>query len=86
MRFFDKYVFIRKITFETDHKYVEEIQRKPLLAASRQLHRKMMQIQRYGLGVMYKKGIELHVADTLSRAYSESPRKVSYEEKYLFKL
>ena len=31
----------------------------------------MMQLQAYDIKVIYKKGKEMHVADALSRAYSE---------------
>ena len=41
----------------------------------------MMKLQRYDLEVIYKKGTELYIADTLSRAYlDEAPR--DEEEEY----
>ena len=41
----------------------------------------MMKLQRYDLEVIYKKGTELYIADTLSRAYlNEAPR--DEEEEY----
>jgi hypothetical protein len=78
---FDQYVFGRDITIETDHKPLEVILQKPLLAAPKRLQRMMMQLQKYNLKVVYKRGSELYIADTLSRAYLSSPSQVGEEEK-----
>ena len=39
----------------------------------------MMQLQKYNLRVVYKRGSEMY-ADTLSRAYMSAPNQVSEEE------
>ena len=54
---------------------------KPLLAAPKRLQRMMMQLQKYNLKVVYKRGVEMYIADTLSRAYLSAPSQVSEEEK-----
>ena len=77
----DQYVFGRDITVETDHKPLEVILQKPLLAAPKRLQRMMMQLQKYNLKVAYKRGSELYIADTLGRAYLNSPSQVGEEEK-----
>ena len=77
---FDQYVFGREITVETDHKPLEVILRKPLFAAPKRLQRMMMQLQKYNLKVVYKRGTELYIADTLSRAYLSAPNQVDEEE------
>ena len=77
---FDQYVFGREITVETDHKPLEVILRKPLFAASKRLQRMMMQLQKYNLKVIYKRGSEMYIADTLSRAYLSAPNQISVEE------
>ena len=77
---FDQYVFGREITVETDHKPLEVILKKPLLAAPKRLQRMMMQLQKYNLRVVYKRGSEMYIADTLSRAYLSAPNQVSEEE------
>jgi hypothetical protein len=41
----------------------------------------IMQLQKYNLKVVYKRGSELYIADTLSRAYLSSPSQVVEEEK-----
>ncbi len=77
---FDQYVFGREITVETDHKPLEVILRKPLFAAPKRLQRMMMQLQKYNLKVVYKRGTEMYIADTLSRAYLSAPNQVDEEE------
>ena len=77
---FDQYVFGREITVEIDHKPLEVILKKPVLAAPKRLQRMMMQLQKYNLRVVYKRGSEMCIADTLSRAYLSTPNQVSEEE------
>ena len=78
---FDQYVFGRDTAVKTDHKPLEVILKNPLLAAPKRLQRMMMQLQKYNLKVVYKRGSELYIADTLSRAYLSSPSQVGEEEK-----
>ena len=54
---------------QSDHKPLEHIFRKPLHQAPLRLQKMLMSLQRYDLKVNYKPGIEMHVADALSRAY-----------------
>ena len=54
------------ITVHTDHQPLESIFKKPISKAPRRLQR--MMLLDYQFKVTYKKGKELHVADTLSRA------------------
>ena len=77
---FDQYVFGRDITVESDHKPLEVILQKPLLAAPKRLQRMMMRLQNYNLKVVYKRGSDMYIADTLSRAYVTSPCQVAREE------
>ena len=56
---------------ESDHKPLETILAKPLVSAPKRLQRIILRLQRYDLDVRYKKGSELHLADTLSRHYPE---------------
>ena len=77
---FDQFVIGREITVETDHKPLEMILRKPLFAAPKRLQRMVMQLQKYNLKVVYKRGTELYIADTLSRSYLSAPNQVDEEE------
>lgn len=69
---FEHYVYGRKVKVETDHKPLEVILKKSLLTAPKRLQRMMLRLQKYDLEVFYKKGTEMYLADTLSRAYEMS--------------
>ena len=67
---FDAYVYGRDlVNVETDHKPLEPIFMKPLDATPKRLQRMLLRLQKYNLQVRYKKGKEMLLADTLSRAY-----------------
>ncbi|XP_064629293.1 uncharacterized protein K02A2.6-like [Lineus longissimus] len=69
---FHTYVYGRRITVESDHKPLESILKKNLTSAPKRLQRMMLRLQHYDFEVVYKKGTEMHLADTLSRAYLET--------------
>lgn len=70
-RKFHDFIYGRKVTIETDHKPLITIVKKPLHSAPARLQRMLLQLQRYDLEFIYKKGKELFLADTLSRAYQD---------------
>ena len=72
-RKFHDFIYGRRVTIETDHKPLITIVKKPLHAAPARLQRMLLQLQRYDLQFVYKKGKELFLADTLSRAYPDEP-------------
>ena len=43
--------------------------RKPVQHVPRRLQRMRMELQHYNVTVVYRRGTELYIADTLSRAY-----------------
>ena len=64
-----KYLYGKQhITVDTDRQPVESIFKKPISKAPRRLQRMMLKLLDYQVKVTYKKGKELHVADTLSHA------------------
>ena len=65
---FDHYVYGRTVFVDTDHKPLILIFKKPLLQAPKRLQRMLLQLQRYNMSLDYRRGKEMHVADTLSRA------------------
>jgi hypothetical protein len=69
MEKFYHYTYGRHITVWSDHKPLELILGKPLHKAPRRLQNMCMRLQRYSFDVYYRKGKEMEVADTLSRAY-----------------
>ena len=67
---FDSYIYgLAGIKVESDHKPLESIFLKPLHAAPQRLQRMLLRLQRYSLVIRYKKGKEMYLADTLSRAH-----------------
>ena len=54
---------------ESDHKPLETIFKKSLTSAPRRLQRMLLRLQKYDIEVVYKKGTQMYLADTLSRAY-----------------
>ena len=65
------YGFLTKV--QSDHKPLESTVNKPLHKFSARLQRMLLKLQNYELSVKYVKGKDLHVADTLSRAYLTNP-------------
>ena len=68
-----QYTFGRPVKIQSDHKPLEAIFQKPLSSAPRRLQGMMLRIQGYDLHIVYKKGKEMTLADTLSRAYIYRP-------------
>ena len=64
---FDVYVYGRtEVTIQSDHKPLECIFKKPLSTALMRLQRMLLRLQKYNLRVVYTKGTEMFLADTLS--------------------
>ena len=57
----------RKVTVETDHLPLVSIKKKPLHAAPPRLTRMLLQLQKYDLDITFVRGVDLHIADALSR-------------------
>ena len=54
---------------DSDHKPLETIVLKPLHGAPQRLQRILLRLQKYNLELLYKKGCDMFLSDTLSRAY-----------------
>lgn len=78
---FHQYIYGKPIIVETDHKPLVTIMNKPLLSAPARLQSMMLSLQRYNIQLIYKKGKELYLADTLSRAprAQSTPERFDYE-------
>ena len=61
---FHQYTYGRSVIVESNHKPLEIIHAKPLVSAPKRLQRMILRPQRYDLDVRYKRGSELHLADT----------------------
>ncbi len=79
MERFEQFVYGRKVTVESDHKPLESILRKSLLSAPKRLQRMMLRLQKYEFEVIYKRGSEMFLADTLSRAYLPHVQRVEMQ-------
>lgn len=66
---FEQCVYGRPVRIQTDHRPLESIFRKSLLSVPKCLRRMLLRLQKFDLQVSYKKGTEMYLADTLSRAY-----------------
>lgn len=66
---FEGYVCRKKVFVQIDHKPLESLMKKSLLSAPKKLKRMLLQLRKFDLEVAYSKGIEMHIADPLSRAY-----------------
>jgi hypothetical protein len=65
---FHYYIFGKPVTVESDHKPLQSIFTKPLLAAPMRLQSMLLRLQPYDLIVTYKPGKDIPLGDTLSRA------------------
>jgi len=68
-RKFHDFIYGQQTNIETDHKPLTAIVNKPLHLAPARLQCMLLQLQKYDLRFIYKKGTELYVADTLSCSY-----------------
>ncbi|XP_028404008.1 uncharacterized protein K02A2.6-like [Dendronephthya gigantea] len=68
---FHTYLYGRQFVVESDHRPLEQIQKKNLDMAPPRLQRMLLRLQPYGCIIKYKPGKEMVIADTLSRL---SPR------------
>ena len=63
---FHTYLYGRTFLVETDHKPLEMISMKNLIAAPVRLQRMLLQLQQYDITITYRSGKEMLLADALS--------------------
>ena len=67
---FETYIYGRDVVHvDSDHKPLETIMLKPFHAAPQRLQRMLLRLQKYNIVLRYKKGCDMFLVDTLSRAY-----------------
>ena len=64
---FHTYLYGREFVTESDHRPLEQIQKKNLTKAPPRLQRMLLQLQPYDMTIKYKPGKEMVLADALSR-------------------
>ena len=70
-RKFHDFIYGWQATIETDHKPLTAVVNKPLRSAPAHLQRMLLQLQKYDLKFIYKKGTELYITDMLLRSYMD---------------
>jgi hypothetical protein len=65
---FRQYTYGRPVRVQSDHKPLESIMKKPLHMAPRRLQRMLLRLQGYDIDVVYRRGKNMELSDTLSRA------------------
>ena len=65
---FKQYTYGLKVFVESDHKPLEVIYQKPLVAGPKRLQRMLLHLQKYDLEIYFKPDQHMYLADTLSRA------------------
>ena len=66
---FHQYTFGLLVIAHSDHKPLESIVKKSLFKAPKRLQRMLLRIQKYDVQLVHRKGTQMELADTLSRAY-----------------
>lgn len=64
---FHEYIYGQRLLIETDHKPLETIFKKSIHSAPPRLQRILFDVLQYSPTIVYKKGTEMFLADTLSR-------------------
>ncbi|XP_060076924.1 uncharacterized protein K02A2.6-like [Ylistrum balloti] len=83
---FETYVYGKKVLVESDHKPLEIICKKSLASAPKRLQRMLLRLQRFEYEVVYKRGVEMYMADTLSRAYLPYQSEEKQNNEHVFTL
>ena len=68
---FHHYIYGAQVEIESDHSPLKVIFKKPLHTASPRIQAMLLKLMKYNLEVNYVPGARLHIADTLSRAYTD---------------
>lgn len=81
MERFHTYVYGKEgVMVESDHKPLQTIVKKSLLAVPRRLMKMLLKLQAYSFDVVYKPGSQMVIADALSRAYLPDEQSTEYTE------
>lgn len=82
---FNDYIYGKPVTIETDHQPLVTITKRPIHSTPARLQRMLLQLQRYNISLVYKKGKQMYIADTLSRAPQTSAHEHP-EDKHTFEV
>ncbi|KAL0963940.1 hypothetical protein UPYG_G00315590 [Umbra pygmaea] len=79
---FKDYVYGKPIVVETDHQPLVTILKKPIHTAPARLQRMLLQLQTYDITLVYKRGKQMYLADTLSRAPNKTSQCPATEDTF----
>ena len=65
---FRQYLYGRKVTVDSDHKPLQSLYGKPLNLVPKRLQQMFLYLQDFEYSIRYRCGVEMHLADALSRA------------------
>lgn len=74
---FRDYIYGKATVVKTDHQPLVTILRKPIRSAPAHLQSMPLQLQAYGITLIYKKGKHIYLADTLLRSPDTSASRTS---------
>ena len=77
---FNTYVYGKHFTVESDHKPLEQIQKKSLASTPPRLQRMMLRLQKYDMNIVYRPGKEMVLADMLSRLNPTTGPEINLEK------
>ena len=81
---FERFIYGKHVKVESDHKPLEAIHKKSLLSAPKQIQRMLLRTQKFRYTVVYKKGVEMYIADTLSRTVTPSEARGTQKREEIF--
>ena len=68
MSCFRLYLYGRRVVVDSDHKLLQSLSSKPLASVPKDLQCMFLHLQEFNYLIRYRRGVEMHLADTLSRA------------------
>ena len=75
-----------EITVQSDHKPLIPIFRKPIHKVPKRLQGMLLRLQKYNLKVEFRPGVQMHIANWLSKAYLETGNKTAAPAYQIFKM
>ena len=79
---FHQYTYGRPVTVQSDHKPLEVIVKKPVYNAPKRLQHLLLRLLVYDVNLLYRRGSQMELADTLSRAYLPEVNLTSVQKEF----
>ena len=79
---FHQYTYGHPVTVQSDYKPLEVIVKKPVYKAPKRLQRLLLRSLVYDVNLLYRRGSQMELADTLSRAYLPEVNLTSVQKEF----